>query len=138
MGVEVVGAGKEKGGAVWVSRRVPDEHIFVAANGSRIREIQTDNPDYFMYSKNIFDVAKKLDLWNPEDGSLEFCYAYASRKSLAARRREWRVFDLVAPSLKLDPDSENYAFSGKPENWSRCRRWLKYFQIITKTHHLIL
>ncbi|MCH7516059.1 MAG: C69 family dipeptidase [Bacteroidetes bacterium] len=124
---EVLGAGKDKVGAVWVAQRVPDEHIFVAANGSRIREIQTDNPDYFMYSKNIFDVAKKLDLWNPEDGSLEFCYAYASRKSLAARRREWRVFDLVAPSLKLDPYSENYPFSVKPENLVTLQKMVEIF-----------
>jgi dipeptidase len=112
---EVVGAGKDKVGAVWVAQRVPDEHMFIAANASRIREIQTDNPDYFMYSKNVFDVAKELDLWNEEDGPLEFCYAYASRKSIAARRREWRAFDLVAPSLKLEPYAENFPFSVKPE-----------------------
>jgi len=45
----------------------------------------------------------------------EFCYAYAERNSLATRRREWRVFELVAPSLKLDPWSENYPFSVKPD-----------------------
>ena len=124
---EVLGAGKDKVGAVWVAQRVPDEHIFVAANASRIREIQTDNPDYFMYSKNIFDVAKELNLWNPEDGSLEFCYAYASRKSLAARRREWRVFDLVAPSLKLDPYAENYPFSVKPETLVTLEKMVQIF-----------
>ena len=125
--LEVLGAGKDKVGAVWVAQRVPDEHIFVAANGSRIREIQTDNPDYFMYSKNVFEVAKELDLWNLEDGSLEFCYAYASRKSLAARRREWRVFDLVAPSLKLDPNAENYPFSVKPETLVTLEKMVEIF-----------
>ena len=38
-----------------------------------------------------------------------------SRTSLAARRREWRVFDLLAPSLGLDPNAENYPFSVKPD-----------------------
>jgi dipeptidase len=124
---EVVGAGKDKVGAVWVAQRVPDEHIYVGANGSRIREIQTDNPEYFMYSKNIFDVAKELDLWNPEDGPLEFCYAYASRKSIAARRREWRTFDLVAPSLKLEPYAENFPFSVKPETLVTLEKMVEIF-----------
>jgi dipeptidase len=124
---EVLGAGKDKVGAVWVAQRLPDEHIFVAANGSRIREIQTDNPEYFMYSKNIFDVAEELDLWNTEDGPLEFCYAYASRKSIAARRREWRVFDLVAPSLKLEPYAENFPFSVKPETLVTLEKMVEIF-----------
>jgi dipeptidase len=124
---EVLGAGKDKVGAVWVAQRVPDEHIFVAANGSRIREIQTDNPDYFLYSKNIFDVAKELDLWNTKDGPLEFCYAYANRKSIAARRREWRVFDLVAPSLKFEPYAENFPFSVKPETLVTLEKMVEIF-----------
>ncbi len=112
---EIVGSGKGKLGAVWAAQRVPDDHIFVGANGSRIRQIDTENPDYFMYSENVFTVAQENGWWKPEDGPFEFCYAYAERNSLATRRREWRVFDLVAPSLKLDPWSENYPFSVKPE-----------------------
>ncbi len=111
---EVVGPGKDKVGAVWVAQRVPDDHISVNANGSRIRQIDTSNSDYFMYSKNVFDVAIENGWWNPEEGNFEFCYAYADRSSFAARRREWRVFDLAAPSLKLDPNAENYPFSVKP------------------------
>ena len=112
---EILGPGKDKLGAVWAAQRVPDEHIFVGANGSRIREIDTENKDYFMYSENVYNVAKENGWWKPENGPFEFCYAYADRNSLATRRREWRVFDLVAPSLKLDPNSENYPFSVKPE-----------------------
>ncbi len=112
---EVLGPGKDKIGAVWAAQRVPEDHIFVGANGSRIRQIDTENSDYFMYSKNVFQVAQDKGWWKPEDGPFEFCYAYADRNSLATRRREWRVFDLVAPSLKLDPNAENYPFSVKPE-----------------------
>lgn len=114
---EIVGPGKDKVGAVWVAQRVPDNHISVNANASTIKEINLKNKDYFVASKNIYDVAKQNGWWNEEDGAFSFCYAYApnSRTSLAARRREWRVFDLVAPSLKLDPWAENYPFSVKPE-----------------------
>ncbi|MCD4746542.1 MAG: C69 family dipeptidase [Bacteroidales bacterium] len=114
---EIVGPGKGNTGSVWVAQRVPDEHIAVNANASTIKEIDIDNPDYFMASENIFEMAKDSGWWNPETESFRFCYAYAphSRTSLAARRREWRVFDLVAPLLNLDPNAENHPFSVKPD-----------------------
>ena len=104
---EILGPGKGKTGAIWVAQRVPDEHISVNANASTIKHIDLDNPDYFMASKNIYAMA--LDSgWCTSKEDFQFCYAYAphSRTSLAARRREWRVFDLVAPSLHLDPNAE--------------------------------
>ncbi|MFC2103437.1 dipeptidase [Bacteroidota bacterium] len=125
---EVVGSGPGRVGAVWVAQRVPDEHIYIAANGSRIRKIQKDNPDYFMYSENIFDVAQEFGLWDPSQGELEFCYAYDDRNSLATRRREWRVFDLCAPSLGLDPNSENYPFSVKPDTLVTLEKMVEIFQ----------
>ena len=114
---EIVGPGKGKVGAVWAAQRVPDEHISVNANASTIKEIDPGNKDFFMVSDNIFEVAKENEYWTGEE-PFRFCYAYApdSRTSLAARRREWRVFDMVAPSLKLDPNAENYPFSVKPDN----------------------
>ena len=113
---EIVGPGKGKVGSVWVAQRVPDDHVGVNANASTIREIDLDDPDYFMSSENIYSVALEEGWWT-EGEPFEFCYVYAphSRTSLAARRREWRVFDLLAPSLGLDPNAENYPFSVKPD-----------------------
>jgi len=113
---EVVGPGKGKIGAVWVAQRVPDDHISVNANASTIKELDLDNKDYFLASDNIFSVARDNGWWS-SDETFRFCYAYApdSRTSIAARRREWRVFDLLAPSLNLDPYAENYPFSVKPD-----------------------
>ncbi len=114
--LEIMGPGIEKKGAVWVAQRVPDDHISVNANGSRIREIDLAKPDYFMASENYKTRAIELGLYDPNSGKpFEFCYVYASRRSLATRRREWRVFDILAPSLKLDPNGENFPFSVKPE-----------------------
>ncbi|MFO8128764.1 MAG: C69 family dipeptidase [Bacteroidales bacterium] len=115
--LEIVGPGKGKTGAIWVAQRVPDEHISVNANASRIRHIDLSDPDYFMASANVYDMA--LDSgWSDSKEDFEFCYAYApkSRTSMAARRREWRVFDMAAPSLGLDPNAENYPFSIKPDD----------------------
>jgi len=115
--MEIVGPGKGNKGAIWVAQRVPDGHVSVSANASTIKEINLKNKDYFMASKNIFDIAKQNGWWNPEKGDFSFCYAYAphSRTSIASRRREWRVFDLLAPSLKLDPNAENFPFSVAPD-----------------------
>ncbi|MFO7862360.1 MAG: C69 family dipeptidase [Salinivirgaceae bacterium] len=113
---EVVGPGKGNVGAIWVAQRVPDDHISVNANASTIKEIDLDNKDFFMASENIYSYAKEQGWWN-EDEEFRFCDVYApnSRKSVASRRREWRVFDLLAPSLNLSPTSENYPFSVKPD-----------------------
>ncbi|MCK5346222.1 MAG: C69 family dipeptidase, partial [Candidatus Heimdallarchaeota archaeon] len=115
--LEITGPGKGNLGSVWVAQRVPDGHISVGANSSRIRKIDLTRHDYFMASENIFKVAQDSGWWDPNDGEFEFCYAYDpdGRTSFSARRREWRVFDLVAPSLKLNANAENFPFSVKPD-----------------------
>lgn len=113
---EIIGPGKDKVGAVWAAVRIPDDHISVNANASRIRTLNLNDPDNYMASDNVFSTAVELGLWNPENGQpFEFCYAYANRNSMGCRRREWRVLSLVAPSLKLDANAENYPLSVKPE-----------------------
>lgn len=116
--LEIVGPGKGKLGAVWAAQRVPDEHVSVNANASTIREIDLKNKDYFMASDNVFQVAEENGWYDRKKETFRFAYAYApeSRTMLACRRREWRVFDLLAPSLHLDPNSENYPFSVKPDS----------------------
>ncbi|MCP4551777.1 MAG: dipeptidase [Bacteroidetes bacterium] len=128
--LEIVGPGKGKTGSIWVAQRVPDDHISVNVNASTIKEIDLNNPNYFMASENIFEVAKENGWWNPKKEIFKFCYAYApdSRTSLASRRREWRVFDLLAPSLKLDPNAENYPFSVKPDELVSIERLVTVFQ----------
>ena len=108
---EVVGPGQGKVGAVWAAQRVPDDEISVNGNSARIRRIDRTDKDHFMASKNVFSTAEEMGLWDSKSGvPFEFCYVYGDRNSMWARRREWRVFDLLAPSLKLDPNQENYPF----------------------------
>jgi dipeptidase len=114
--LEIIGPGKGKKGAVWAAQRIPDDQVGVNANASRIRRLDLDKPNEFLASENVYLRAQELGLWNPKSGQpFEFCYVYADRTSLASRRREWRVFDLLAPSLKLDPNDQDYPFSVKPE-----------------------
>ncbi len=127
---EIVGSGKENKGAIWVAQRVPDGHIGVNANASTIKEIDLNNSDYFMASENIYKMAIDSGWWKKEEEPFRFCYAYApnSRTSLAARRREWRVFDLLAPSHHLDPNQENYPFSVKPDKKVRMEDLVMIFK----------
>ena len=127
---EVVGPGKGKTGAVWVAQRVPDDHVSINANASTIKEINLDDPDHFMASENIYQVAIDNGWYDPGKEEFRFCYAYAphSRTSLAARRREWRVFSFLAPSLHLDPNAENFPFSIKPDTLVTLEKLISIFK----------
>jgi dipeptidase len=128
---EIFGPGKGRKGAVWAAQRVPDDEIGVSANASRIRGIDLSSPDRFLASSNVVALAEELGFWSKASGTpFEFCYAYApdSRTSLYCRRREWRALSLLAPSLKLDPESENYPFSVKPDKKVTVQDLLKIFR----------
>ncbi|RUT73054.1 dipeptidase [Ancylomarina longa] len=126
---EVVGPGKGKIGAVWVAQRVPDGHVSINANASTIKEIDLKDTDHFMASKNIFSVAKENGWWK-EGETFRWNYAYApkSRLSLAARRREWRVLSLMAPSLHLDANDKDYPFSVKPDEKVTMEKLVRIFR----------
>jgi len=105
-------------GAVWAAQRIPDDHVSVIANRSRIGEIDLEDPDYFMASGNVFSFAQEMGWWNPEDGPFVFWKAYCPEpygSRYYQQRREWRVLSLLDPSLTLDPyTDEQYPFSIKP------------------------
>jgi len=116
--MEIVGPGKDEQGAIWIAQRVPDGHVTVNANASRIRQIDPGDSDNFIASKNVISAAVEKGYWDEASGEpFEFCYAYnpKGRVSFASTRREWRVLDLLAPSLKLLANKENYPFSIEPD-----------------------
>ena len=104
-----------KPGAVWCAQRIPDGHIGVSANRSRIGEIDLSNPDYFMASPNVKSLALDMGFWDPTEDFIWY-EAYGPSNSRGSQLREWRVLSLVAPSLGLDPDALRYPFSVEPDN----------------------
>ncbi|HEY3382347.1 MAG TPA: C69 family dipeptidase [Vicinamibacterales bacterium] len=113
---EIVGPGPGKVGAVWAAVRIPDDHVFVSANAPRIRKLDLNDKDHYLASDNILTVAEELGFWSPKSGdAFEFCTVYGARTAMGSRRREWRALSRIAPSLKLDPNSENYPLSVKAE-----------------------
>ncbi|MFC1575867.1 dipeptidase [Gemmatimonadota bacterium] len=113
---EILGPGRGKIGAVWAAVRIPDDEIAVSANSHRILELDLTDPDRYMASENIFSLGEEMGWWDPAGGEVfRFAYVYADRTSLYSRRREWRALSLLAPSLGLDPNAENYPLSVKPD-----------------------
>ena len=112
-----------KPGAVWCAQRVPDDHVSVCPNESRIGEIDLKNPDYFLFSPNVVSFAVDQKLYDPKSGQpFNWKRAYSPNDLSAAstggsRVRLWRFFDLVTPAQKFTPETNNMdlPFSIKPE-----------------------
>lgn len=115
---EIFGDGPKNIGGVWAAVRIPDEHIAVSANISRIGTIDVNNKDMYMASDNVFDVAKKLKLW---DGKDEFCFwkVYSGGNYFGEKKnysvREHYIMNALAPSLCLSDTVENLPLSVKPD-----------------------
>ncbi|MFQ5953061.1 MAG: dipeptidase [Candidatus Omnitrophota bacterium] len=107
---------------LWVAKKVPDGEFFAAANEFRIREVDPDDPD-MMFSKNLFEVAKKRKWWNPKDGKLDWLRTVSNGEynhPYYSLRRVWSIFRRVKPSANFSPWVEDgftreYPFSIKPD-----------------------
>jgi len=112
-----------KPGAVWAAQRVPDDHVAVCPNESRIGEMDLSNPDFFMASGHAESVAVESGLYDPKSGKpFNWKKAYSPAEGSAVssegrRSRMWRFFDLVAPSRKFKAETANmdFPFSVKPD-----------------------
>jgi len=112
--LEIMGAGPLEKGAVWAAARIPDDHVGISANIPRIAEIDLKNPDRYMASENVFQLAQDMGWWDPKSGKpFKFWEAYNGRRPFSTR--EFFVFSTIAPSLKLTMDMPELPFSVKPE-----------------------
>ena len=110
---EIVGVGKDKIGAAWVAKRVPDDHVAVSANIPRIGKIDRKE---MLASSNVEKVALENGLW---DGKGEFIFWKAFNSDYAQGRnfldREFFILSHLAPSLGLSFDMDELPFSVKPD-----------------------
>jgi dipeptidase len=114
---------KGKPGTVWCAQRIPDDHVSVCPNESRIGEIDMGNKDYFLASSNAISYATENGYYDPKSGQpFNWKKAYSPTGASAAnsrgtRARLWRFFDLVAPSRSIKPETPNMElpFSVKPD-----------------------
>lgn len=112
--------------AIWGAQRLEDDQVSVIANSFIIREMDLSNSDRFLASPGIQEIAQSQGWWEPEKGAFDFTASFGYTGEgplypLYTGRRVWRVFDLVAPSLKLDSTLgllakiPTYPFSVKPD-----------------------
>ena len=101
---------------IWAAVRIPEDHVFVAANRARIGEINLADKANVMASPKIVSFAVEQGWFDPKAGKpFLVSKIYAPDEPITSSRREWRVFDLIAPSLKLPATLENYPLSVKPD-----------------------
>ncbi|MBQ7472714.1 MAG: C69 family dipeptidase [Prevotella sp.] len=115
---EIFGEGPKKIGGVWAAVRIPDDEIAVSANISRISTLDLADKDHYMASDNVYDVAKRLKLWDRKE---EFCFwkAYSGGNYFGEKKnysvREHFIMNSLAPSLCLSDTVENLPLSVKPD-----------------------
>lgn len=111
---EVFGQGPLEIGGVWAAQRIPDDHCGVSANIPRIGKLDLDNPDYYMASDNVLQVAQEMGWWDPDSGEdFVFWKAYSGRKPFSTR--EFFVLSRLAPSLNLSIEADELPFAVKPD-----------------------
>nr|CCA23498.1 peptidase putative [Albugo laibachii Nc14] len=119
--------GLRNASAVWAAQRVPENHVTAIANGFTIRNLDLRNKDWYMASPNVYSVAEQLGWWRSdsvEPFDFTAAYGFADKDAIGplyTGRRMWRIFDVFAPSLKLDARLGSfshyvtYPFSVKPD-----------------------
>ncbi|MCQ2337816.1 MAG: C69 family dipeptidase [Paludibacteraceae bacterium] len=116
---EIFGEGPKKIGGVWAAQRIPDDHIAVSANISRIGTIDLQDKDHFMASDNVFEVAKKMGFWDGKD-EFSFWKAYSGGNYFGEKKnysvRELFIMRQLAPNAGFNNDMEELPVSVKPKH----------------------
>ncbi|MCF0164296.1 MAG: C69 family dipeptidase, partial [Bacteroidales bacterium] len=91
---------------------IPDDHVGISANISRIGKIDFNDKDNFLYSSDLKERAQKLGYWDGK-GPLVFHKVVGGVKPFSVR--EYYILNKLAPSLNLSMDADELPFSVKPE-----------------------
>eukprot|EP00186_Timspurckia_oligopyrenoides_P003065 CAMPEP_0182441788 /NCGR_PEP_ID=MMETSP1172-20130603/786_1 /TAXON_ID=708627 /ORGANISM="Timspurckia oligopyrenoides, Strain CCMP3278" /LENGTH=636 /DNA_ID=CAMNT_0024636321 /DNA_START=214 /DNA_END=2124 /DNA_ORIENTATION=+ len=111
--------------AGWVAQKLGDDQFAIIANQFIIRDVIPDSKD-FMYSSNLWDLAKRTGRWTPKDGPLDFTKVFSVYlnndliRSPYSTLRQWALLKAANPDLDIplvtDPIASDYPFSVKPKN----------------------
>ena len=93
--MDLIGTGKGKNTVVWVATRVPDDMICAHANQARIQQINFQDKQNWLYSKNVITFARKKGYFSGKDAEFSFQEAYCPYDFtglLACEGRVWSFF----------------------------------------------
>eukprot|EP00928_Gymnodinium_smaydae_P029861 TRINITY_DN22371_c0_g1_i2.p1 TRINITY_DN22371_c0_g1~~TRINITY_DN22371_c0_g1_i2.p1 ORF type:complete len:596 (+),score=90.89 TRINITY_DN22371_c0_g1_i2:28-1788(+) len=124
--------GRNNASAIWAAQRIPPDHVAPIGNAFTIRKMKLNDPENFLYSPGITDLAIEKKWWNPDDedspDTFDFFGAYGYTPEGAVTppnmktvlefysgRRMWRVWDLLTPEGKhIDPNKGNLPHTKDP------------------------
>ena len=115
--LEFIGKGKYGKGGVWVAARVPEGYIAAHANQARIRKINWDDPENWMWAEDVVDFARERGWFDgkKEDFSFADVYGPADPISLLlCEGRVWSVYNRAAPSQEFSPDYWRCVIGAEP------------------------
>lgn len=105
--VDFIGKGKHGEGAVWVAARVPEGYIAAHANQARIREVDWNDTENWMWADDVVDFARKMGWFDGDKKDFSFVDAYdpvTPTSLLLCESRVWSVYRRAAPSKEFSPD----------------------------------
>ena len=107
--MDIIGKGPDEKGAVWVAARVPDDCITVSANMGRITTFPMDDPDNWLFSKDVVEFATRKGFHDAKSGqAFSFRDAYHPDISefhvRACASRVWSVYRRAAPARNFSDD----------------------------------
>ncbi|HHN47521.1 MAG TPA: dipeptidase [Bacteroidales bacterium] len=123
--VEFIGKGEYGRGALWVAARVPDGYIAAHANQARIRKVNWNDTENWMWPKDLVDFAREKGWFEGPDSEFSFVDVYdpvTPTSLLLCESRVWSVFRRAAPSQDFPADywrcvkgAEPYPLFVKPD-----------------------
>ncbi len=105
--MEFIGKGEHGEGAVWVAARVPDGYIAAHANQARIRQVDWNDTENWMWSDDVVDFAREMGWFDGPKEEFSFVDAYNPVDPvslLLCEGRVWSVFRRAAPSKNFSSD----------------------------------
>lgn len=124
--MDFIGKGKHGKGAVWVAARVPDGYISAHANQARIRQVDWNDTENWLWAEDLVDFAREMGWFDGPKEEFSFVDAYNPVDPISlllCEGRVWSVFRRAAPSMNLSSDywrcvegAEPYPLFIKPDN----------------------
>ncbi|MFO8066573.1 MAG: C69 family dipeptidase [Bacteroidales bacterium] len=105
--MDFIGKGKYGKGALWVAVRIPDGYIAAHANQSRIRQIDFDDTDNWMWAEDVVDFARERGWYEGSDEDFSYRDVYnplSPASLLLCESRVWSVYRRAAPSENFSAD----------------------------------
>lgn len=120
--LEMIGKGKGRKGAVWAAVRIPDGYISAHANQARITKIKFNDPENYLYSKDVVSFAREMGYFNGRDEDFSFSDVYAPLNFSLVRFCEARVWSLFR---RVNKDMEKYISYIRGESLERMPLYIK-------------